>query len=53
VASNTQKTEKQRQAKARDFGKAAKKVRERDGTTRSEAELFGNVLPRKPQTSAS
>lgn len=46
MASNTQKTEKQRKAKTRNVGKDAKKARERDGTTRSEAELFGNVLPR-------
>lgn len=46
MASNTQKTEKQRKAKARDQGQAAKKAREREGTTRSEAQLFGNVLER-------
>ncbi len=46
MASNTQQTENQRKAKTRRSGKAAKKARERDGTTRSEAQLFGNVLKR-------
>lgn len=46
MASNTKKTEKKRQAKTRSGGRDRKREAEREGTTRSEAELFGNVLPR-------
>jgi len=46
VASNTKKTEKKRLAKARSSGRDRKRHLEREGSTRSEAELFGNVLAR-------
>ena len=46
MASKTQQTNKQRKAKTRRQGKAAKKERARNGTTRSEEQLFGNVLER-------
>ncbi|MBX2813366.1 MAG: hypothetical protein KTR25_16240 [Myxococcales bacterium] len=46
MASNTQQTEKKRQAKNRSQGAARKKALAAKGTTRSEAQLFGNVLER-------
>lgn len=46
MASKTQQTKNRRQAKNRKQGQARKKRLESEGTTRSEAELFGNVLER-------
>ncbi|MEM1025560.1 MAG: hypothetical protein AAGD10_15960 [Myxococcota bacterium] len=46
MASNTRKTETKRLGKSRAQGKERKRKMERDGTTRTEAEIFGNVLPR-------
>jgi len=46
MASNTRKTETKRLSKNRAQGKDRKRQQERAGTTRTEAELFGNVLPR-------
>lgn len=44
MASNTRKTETKRLAKNRAQGKDRKRKLERYGTTKSEKELFGNVL---------
>lgn len=46
MASNNKQTEIKRTGKARNAGKLRKKALERKGTTRSEAELFGSVLPK-------
>lgn len=46
MASRTQQTDNKRKAKARKQGSDRKKGLESQGTTRSEAEIFGNVLPR-------
>ena len=43
MASNTKQTESIRLNKERKQGKQRKRDLERKGTTRSEAELFGNV----------
>lgn len=44
MASKTQQTENKRKAKNRKQGSDRKKALASKGTTRSEAELFGNVL---------
>lgn len=46
MASNSKQTEIKRTSKARGAGKLRKKALEKQGTTRSEAELFGSVLPK-------
>jgi hypothetical protein len=46
MASNTRKTDSKRLSKNRAQGKDRKRKQERGGTTRTEAEIFGNVLPR-------
>ncbi|NJK90029.1 MAG: hypothetical protein HC923_12000 [Myxococcales bacterium] len=46
MASNTKKTELKRLKKGRAAGRDRKKANERNGTTRSEAEIFGNALSR-------
>ncbi|MEL6189377.1 MAG: hypothetical protein AAFU79_32540 [Myxococcota bacterium] len=46
MASKTQQTETRRKAKARKSGSDRRKALASKGTTRSEAELFGNVLER-------
>lgn len=46
MASNSKQTETRRKAKARKSGADRKKALASQGTTRSEAELFGNVLER-------
>ncbi len=46
MASNTKKTENKRQSKARAMGKERKRGLEKQGTTQSEASLFGNTLER-------
>lgn len=46
MSSRTQQTENKRKHKNRKQGADRKKALESKGTTRSEAELFGNVLER-------
>lgn len=47
MASNTKATEKRRKNKATITGRKARKKIAARGTTRSEAELFGNTLAQK------
>ena len=47
MASNTKQTEARRLNKERKQGRAKKKARERNGTTKAEQALFGNVLQPK------
>ena len=46
MASNSKSTEIKRSQKTKKGGQGRKKSLARKGTTRSEAEIFGNVLPR-------
>lgn len=45
MASNTKKSETQRLRKTNRLGKQRKRALEKKGSTKSEAQLFGNVLP--------
>ena len=44
MASNTKQTQARRLSKDRKSGRAKKKEREKNGTTKAEEALFGNVL---------
>ena len=44
MASNTKISDNQRRRKTQKQGKARKRGLEKNGTTKSEAEMFGNVL---------
>jgi hypothetical protein len=46
MASNSKKTDTKRLNKQRTSGQDRKRRLEREGTTRSEKQLFGNVLPK-------
>jgi hypothetical protein len=46
VASNTKVSDTQRRRKTAKAGKARKRALEKKGTTKSEAQMFGNVLPK-------
>jgi len=47
VASNTKISDNQRRRKTQKMGKARKRALEKKGSTKSEAAMFGNVLPTK------
>ena len=51
MSSPTKATESKRLHKRRTNGRKHKRNRSKNGTTRTEAELFGNVLPRTPAAS--
>ncbi|MEQ8274504.1 MAG: hypothetical protein RMA76_45410 [Deltaproteobacteria bacterium] len=44
MASNSQQTEKKRLNRDRKMGKARKRKLEKEGSTKSEKDLFGNTL---------
>jgi hypothetical protein len=46
MASNTNASEKRRKHKGQKTGRARKRALNKKGTTRTEGELFGNILPR-------